>query len=166
MEKGMRRYLEEMFKGFHKFQSRVLSGVSEAMLMTGEVRSFGIARHFSEQSGAKLSSALVRFYRFLSNARIDDWRISERIFQSLYKPGRVFLIALDWTEWHPPLRMLLASVIVGRRAIPSACACFPKDDIPRSQNSRENTFLKMVCAVLDGLKIRAIFFRGPGLSEG
>jgi hypothetical protein len=32
--------------------------------------------------------------------------------------GRRLRIALDWTEWHHDLKMLVASVIVGRRAIP------------------------------------------------
>lgn len=166
MEQGMKRYLEEMVRGFHKFQQRILSEVTGALLRNGEVRSFGIAQRLSAATGAKLPSALTRFYRFLANSRIDDWQLCERVFRALDRPGQRMLVALDWTEWHEPLRMLLASVIVGKRAIPGASACFAKDDIPRSQNSRENTFLKMVCAVLDRLKIRAIFFSGPGLPAG
>jgi hypothetical protein len=166
MDQGMKRYLEEMVRGFHKFQQRILSGVTEALLRNGEVRSFGIAHRLSAATGAKLPSALTRFYRFLANSRIDDWELSARIFGALHRPGQRMLVALDWTEWHEPLRMLLASVMVGKRAIPGASACFSKDDIPRSQNSRENTFLKMVCATLNRLNIRAIFFSGPGLPAG
>ncbi len=45
MEKGMRRYWEDFFAGFHQFPSRVRSGVAEAMILASEVRAFGIARH-------------------------------------------------------------------------------------------------------------------------
>jgi hypothetical protein len=166
MELGRKRYLEEMMRGFHQFQSRILQEVTGAILGSQEVRSLRIARGLSFATGAKLPSALTRFYRFLSNPRIADWVLSERIFAAWSAPGRRLLVALDWTEWHPPLRMLLAAVMVGKRAIPAASACFRNDAIPRSQNSRENTFLQMVVAVLNRQKLRAIFFSGPGLPAG
>jgi hypothetical protein len=51
-------------------------------------------------------------------------------------------IALDGTEWHHDLKMLVASVIVGRRAIPVQVAAFRKTPIFRSQNGWEHTFLR------------------------
>jgi hypothetical protein len=46
------------------------------------------------------------------------------------------------TEWHPDLKMRVASVIVGRRAIPVQVAAFRKTQIFRSQNGWEHTFLR------------------------
>jgi hypothetical protein len=48
------------------------------------------------------------------------------------------------TEWHPDLKMRVASVIVGRRAIPVQVAAFRKTPIFRSQNGWEHTFLRLL----------------------
>jgi hypothetical protein len=58
------------------------------------------------------------------------------------------LIALDWTEWHHDLKMRVASVIVGRRAIPVQVAAFRKRQIFRSQNVWEHTFLRLLVHTL------------------
>ena len=55
MERGMKRYLEEMTRGFYKFQSRILSEVAGAILLSREIRSFGIARRLSLLSGGEIN---------------------------------------------------------------------------------------------------------------
>src|SRR5512147_1652347 len=101
-----------------------------------------IAAFFAQASGSQIDSALTRFYRLLHNPRLDDLQITKQ-FLSVLAQGRSSLwIALDWTEWHPPLRMLLASVIVGTRALPVQSAVFSQTHIHRSQNAWENQFLR------------------------
>jgi hypothetical protein len=58
--------------------------------------------------------------------------------------GRRPLVAVDWTEWHSNLRVLSAAVCVGARAVPVLVQAFSKTDIPRSQNTRENTFVQLL----------------------
>ena len=72
------------------------------------------------------------------------------------------LIAIDWTEWHQPLRMLLASVIRGTRAIPVYASIFSKTQIHRSQNTWENNFLRILCLLLDEVKAKACFLSDRG----
>jgi hypothetical protein len=62
--------------------------------------------------------------------------------------GRRLRIALDGTEWHHDLKMRVASVIVGRRAIPVQVAAFRKTQIFRSQNVWEHTFLRLLVHTL------------------
>ena len=52
------------------------------------------------------------------------------------------------TEGHPDLKMRVASVIVGRRAIPVQVAAFRKRPIFRSQNVWEHTFLRLLVHTL------------------
>ena len=58
------------------------------------------------------------------------------------------LVAVDWTEWHSDLRMLVAAVVSGRRAIPLFAQAFDKVVRRRSQNARENTFVRVLTEAL------------------
>jgi hypothetical protein len=109
-----------------------------------------------------LDSALTRFYRLLHNPRLDDLLISKQLLSQLLLAPGPFLLALDWTEWHPPWRMLLASVSVGTRAIPVQAAVFSRRQILRSQNTWENNFLKVLCLLLDELGASACFLADRG----
>ncbi len=64
------------------------------------------------------------------------------------KLGKRLLITIDWTEWHPPLRMLTAAVVVGTRAVPIHVAAFTRSWMPRSQSSRENAFAETLAMFL------------------
>lgn len=72
------------------------------------------------------------------------------------------MIAIYWTEWHPPLRMLLASVVRRTRAIPVRAAVFSKTHIHRSQNTWENNFLCLLCWILNEIKASACFLSDRG----
>ena len=64
------------------------------------------------------------------------------------RPDKQLLVAVDWTEWHHDLRMLVAAVVVGTRAVPLYAAAFEKIVRVRSQNARENAFVRVL---VDGL---------------
>ena len=111
----------------------------------GQMRSFAIAGVLARATGTGFKSALKRFYRWVHNEKLDDlacWSaLADRL---LAHAGRRPLVAVDWTEWHSGLRVPSAAVCVGARAVPVRVQAFSKSDMPRSQNTRENTFVQLL----------------------
>lgn len=137
--------------------------IMSAVLEVGAARSISIAERLSFWLGILFQSALNRFYRFLANHRFDELALTKRMLWLLsQRMGQKLLISIDWTEWHDELRMLVASVVCGKRSIPVYCAAFEKSKIPRSQNSRENAFLTMLDRALKELGLDAIIFCDRG----
>ncbi len=154
--------LESILRPLRKSQRKTVALVVQAMACLSQAASIPIAAFLSQATGCQLDSALTRFYRLLHNPRLDDlWITKQLVSQLLLHPGPL-LMALDWTEWHPPWRMLLASVSVGTRAIPVQAAVFSRAEILRSQNTWENNFLKVLCLLLDELGARACFLADRG----
>ncbi len=63
--------------------------------------------------------------------------------QLLVACRRVAVISIDWTEWRFDLRCLVASLALGRRSVPVFAQSFSRAP-PRSQNCRENTFVRIL----------------------
>ena len=154
--------LESILRPLRKSQSKTVTLVVQAMACLTQAASLPIAAFLSEATGSQLDRALTRFYRLLHNPRLDDLLLSKQLVsQLLLSPGPL-LIALDWTEWHPPWRMLLASASVGTRAIPVQAAVFSRTQIFHSQNTWENNFLKVLGLLLDELGASACFLADRG----
>jgi hypothetical protein len=99
----------------------------------------------AQATGVRFKSALKRFYRWVHGDKLDDlacW--SALAGRALAHTGRRPLVAVDWTEWHSGLRVLSAAVCVGTRAVPVLVQAFSRTELPRSQNTRENTFVQML----------------------
>ena len=154
--------LGQVLGPLRKSQRTVIALVVEVISALGQASSIAIAAGLAQRTGAEVPSALVRFYRLLHNRRVEDMVISRQMMRTLAKRTQIFLISLDWTEWHPPLRMLLASVVTGTRAVPVYAATFIKTAIVRSQNCWENTFLKMLGMVLEEARVTACFLADRG----
>jgi hypothetical protein len=154
--------LGEVLGPLRKSQRTAIGLVVEAMSARGEASSITIAAGLAQRTGAGVPSALVRFYRLLHNRRVEDLVLSRQMIRTLARRSQTFLISIDWTEWHPPLRMLLASAVTGTRAVPVYAATFIKTAIQRSQNCWENTFLKMVVMVLEEARVAACFLADRG----
>ena len=147
-----RRYpfLRALLSPFCKRHRRTLGLVVAAIAVTGQARSFAIATTMARWLGTRLDSAINRFYRLLRNSRVDYTLFISQWAQLLVRGSeRQLLIAVDWTEWHHELRMLVASVVTGKRAIPLYTQAFKRIIRLRSQNARENTFARILS---DGLK--------------
>ena len=127
-----------------------------------QAASIPIAAFLSQATRSQMDSALTRFYRLLHNPKLDDLSITRQILVFLSQLPGPLLIAIDWTEWHPPLKMLFASVIRGSRAIPVQSAVFSKTQIHRSQNTWENNFLCILCWFLNEMKVKACFLSDRG----
>ena len=159
---GKWNLLESILRPLRKSQSKTVTLVVQAMACLTQAASIPIAAFLSQATGCQMDSALTRFYRLLHNPRLDDLLISKQLVSQLLLPPGPLLMALDWTEWHPPWRMLLASVSVGTRAIPVQAAVFSRTQILRSQNTWENNFLKVLCLLLDELGASACFLADRG----
>ncbi len=154
--------IQSVLGPLRKSQRKTVTLVVQAIAHRAQAASFQIAAFLSEVTGSRLDSALVRFYRLLHNPRLDDLKITHQLLSLLGQKSRSLLIALDWTEWHPPLRMLLASAVVGSRAIPIQAAVFAKGNIVRSQNTWENNFVALLALLLEDLKVSVCFLADRG----
>lgn len=149
--------LDTLFQPFRWTQRLTLGLVVAAILESSAARSMEIATLLASWLDIRLDSALNRFYRLLRNVRIFDHLLSLQLLRLLKERlGKTLLVAIDWTSWHPPLHMLVASVICDRRAIPVYTAAFDRDKVPRSQNARENTFVKLLASLAHELAIRMV----------
>jgi len=154
--------IESVLSPLRKSQRKTVTLVVQAIAHRAEAASFQIAAFLSQVTGSRLDSALLRFYRLLHNPRLDDLKITQQLLCLLAQRSHSLLVALDWTEWHPPFRMLLASVLVGSRAIPVQAAVFSKGQIVRSQNTWENNFLALLGLLLEDLHICVCFLADRG----
>lgn len=134
-----------------------------AITVAGQARSFAIATVVARWLGTQLGSAVNRWYRLLRNDRVDYDLFLVQWLRLLVRRGdRHLLIAVDWTEWHSGLRVLAAAVVVGKRAVPAFVQACSKVVRTRSQNARENTFLRLLCEALRRAEVKAtlLFDRG------
>lgn len=138
-------FLSDLLSPFWKRHRKTLGLVIAAIAVTGQARSFAIATTLARWLGTRLDSAVNRFYRLLRNVRIDYTELASRwAWMLARRPDRHLVVAIDWTEWHHGLRMLAAAVVTGKRAIPLFVQTFLQKVWRRSQNSRENTFLRVL----------------------
>jgi hypothetical protein len=154
--------LAQVLSPLRKSQRTIIRLVVQAIASLGKAASIPIAASLAQETSCQLDSALLRFYRLLHNARLDDLVVSREMIRLLAKRATSLLVALDWTEWHAPLRMLLASVVTGTRAIPVSAQTFIKTAIARSQNCWENTFLGMLTMILNEAGVKACFLADRG----
>ena len=139
------RLLREFAKDLHISQAKTPIALTVALISCGQMRSFYLSRQLARASGVLFKSALQRFYRWVHNTKFDGlacWgTLAERVLSSDLKGP---LIAVDWTEWHQDMRVLVAAACVGNRAIAIFAQAFSKTDMPRSQNVRESTFIDLL----------------------
>jgi hypothetical protein len=140
--------LEELLRPFWLRHRKTLGLVIAAIAAAGHARSFFIAAHVARWQKVRLDSAVNRFYRLLRNPRIDYLTFASAWIRLLSKGRKPHLIvSIDWTEWHHDLRMLVAATAVGKRAIPIFTQATRKLVGLRSQNSYENTFLRVLASI-------------------
>jgi hypothetical protein len=143
-------------------QAKSAALVVEAIAEMAQAASLRIAASIAQATGCRLASALTRFYRLLHNPRLDDLVLSRQLLAAAHPGTGRALIAIDWTEWHSSLRMLLGSVVAGRRAVPVCAQVFAKTDVPKSQNIWENNFLRLLSLMLTDLGLEACVLADRG----
>jgi hypothetical protein len=153
------RLLWDLAKDFHKAQAKTLVALTVALVGCGKMRSFHLSHQLARTSGVRFKSALQRFYRWVHNPNFDElacWSaLADRVLSLEAKRP---LIAVDWTEWHQDRRVLLAAACVGSRAVAVFAQAFSKTDMPRSQNTRENTFIDLLTRLSTRMKDAVLIF--------
>ncbi len=154
--------LQVLLKPFRKSQQKTLALFLAAIAETAEARSFGLAAHVAARLGIQIASALRRFYRLLENPRIEDRLLSRELLRLLGRPRRRLLIAVDWTKWPQQMQMLLASAVVGRRAIAVQSFVGAPAQMARSQNAWERDFVRQLAGTLRELSQAAVLLFDRG----
>lgn len=148
--------LAPLLASFEIRHQKTLSVVIAAITVAGTARSFGIAAVMARWMTTRVDSAVNRFYRLLRNPRVDNLTLTAHLARCLARgPQRRVLVAIDWTEWSRGLRMLVAAAVVDRRAIPLWCQAFEKLVGRRSQNARENDFVRLLARGLREAGVQA-----------
>lgn len=153
------RLLWSFAKDLHRTQAKTLVEIAAALIRSGEVRSFSIARELAKRTGVRFKSAVQRFYRWVGQSRLDEMRVWSALASHLLRAaGPRPLVAVDWTEWHRQRRVLSAAVALDTRAIPILVQTFPIRDMPRSQNTWENAFLHQLVNLADSIRDAVLIF--------
>jgi hypothetical protein len=148
--------LATLLRPYSKRHRKTLALVAAAITATGQARSLAVATTMVVWLGVQLRSALQRFYRLLKNPRIDETELVATLADALCrKPTRHLIVPIDWTEWGHGLRLLVASVVVGKRGVPLFVQAFKQRIWRRSQNARENTFLRVLADALRRAQVHA-----------
>jgi hypothetical protein len=153
----MRRYpiLPRVLSPFRRSPQKTLAAVIAAIAEGAQATSWAVAGHLAGELGLPLGRALHRCYRRLRHPRSDDQRLTAP-WLPLLGQGQRLLIARDWTAWPHDLRMLVAAVVVGCRAIPVQTAVFQKTPSGRAQNTWEKTCLQLLVHTLCETGPRAV----------
>ena len=154
--------LSFLLSPFRRSQQKTCAALVGALCQCAQASSFAIAGQLSLLTEVQFGSALTRLYRFLRNARFDDWLLTERLLCLLAQPEQRLLLALDWTTWQARFSVLTASVCVGTRAVPVAVSACHKHRLARSQNLWEETFLRLCVDRLRATKVAAIWLCDRG----
>jgi Transposase DDE domain len=154
--------LSSLLRPFRLSQQKTCAALVAALCQAAQASSFAIAGQLSALTEVQLGSALTRLYRFLRNARFDNWLLTERMLHLLAQPNKSLLLALDWTAWQDRFSVLTAAVCVDTRAIPVAVSACVKRNLARSQNLWEETFLRLVVDRLRAAGVQAIWLCDRG----
>lgn len=156
-------FFDDLVKPFRKSQRKTLCIVLCALVQAGQARTLCIAHAIAVHLKIRLDSAVNRFYRLLRNPRIDEtvW-LKQWLSCLASKAGSSLLVPLDWTEWPHGLRLLVAAVVFGSRAIPLLVHAHGKVVSSGSQNRREHLFVRLLalCAKELGMRITLLCDRG------
>lgn len=151
VQKQNYRWIAEVSSFLHKTQQKALLAITAAVCHAGKLRSLAVAHTLAEDTKVQCKSALQRFYRFVNHSKIDGVGLwAELTHRLLVAAGGMPVISIDWTEWRFGLRVLSAALSAGRRAVPVFVQSFGVSP-PRSQNCRENTFVRVLLSFSPGV---------------
>lgn len=154
------RFLFASARNLHGSQRKSLVRVVVCLTEVGRMRSIDIAHALAARCGILFKSAMQGFYRLVNNRKLDDLAVWKELAHQLISAAgrRLAVIAVDWTEWHEEHRVLVAAACIGRRAMPIFAQAFSKSLIPRSQNSRENAFVRVLGEMSPLVKAAVLVF--------
>ncbi len=160
----LRRYpvLSTLLRPFRLSQQKTCAALVAALCQAAQASSFAIAGQLSCLTDVQLGSALTRLYRFLRNARFDNWLLTEQMLRLLGGRRGPLLLALDWTCWQGRFSVLTAAVCTQTRCVPVASSACVSRNLARSQNLYEETFLRLVVDRLRAARVSAVWLCDRG----
>ncbi len=154
--------LSSLLRPFRLSQQKTCAAIVAALCQCAQASSFAIAGQLSCLTEVRLGSALTRLYRFLRNARFDNWLLTEQMLRLLGGRSGPLLLALDWTCWQGRFSVLTASVCTGTRSVPVASSACVSRNLARSQNLYEETFLRLCVDRLRSAGVSAVWLCDRG----
>jgi hypothetical protein len=141
---GLYSFVGELCNFAHRARAHSMGRIVEAIVAVGVARTWSLAGFVAERWGMRFKSGLQAVSRALGNDGLDWWKLGARLLENVTGGAQRVPFAIDWTEWHDELRVLVGAAVIGKRAVPIAAQAFHRAQMPRSQNARENAFLRMV----------------------
>jgi len=154
--------LSSLLRPFRLSQQKTCAALIAALCQCAQASSCAIAGQLSCLTDVQLGSALTRLYRFLRNARFDNWLLTEQMLRLLGGRAQTLLLALDWTCWQQRFSVLTASVCIGTRSILVASSACVSRNLARSQNLYEETFLRLTVDRLRSAGVSAVWLCDRG----
>lgn len=137
-------YIKTMLPETHAYQRKAFRDFVAALLVVRTCCQATLARYF-----ANFEAASRRLTRWLHNPRLDvqaqAHAHAQLVVHQLPRTGTV-RVAIDWTT-EDQQHLLVASLIVGRRAVPLYWEAYTTQERKGQQRALEQTFLRQVVGV-------------------
>lgn len=149
--------------GLRLSQRKTLADLVEAAVRVGRSTLSALGRGLR---GVVAKHAIKRVWRFCDNDGVHPTDAMGGVIRRLLrKRKKVLLVALDWTDVRG-FHTLLAGAVLKGRAIPLLWASYTQGQLHRSQNSFEESLLRLLVTMLPGgVKVILLADRGFGRAE-
>lgn len=150
--------------GLRLSQAKTLADLVEAAVHIGRGTLSAIGRCLPGPSAAK--HKIKRVWRFCDNDRVHVSEVMPQVIRRLTrKRKKPLLVALDWTEVRS-FHTLMAAAVMKGRAVPLLWHSYTDGQLTRSQNSFEESLLRLLVTMLPGgVKVILLADRGFGRTE-
>jgi hypothetical protein len=145
-------------------QAKSLADLVAAAVHVGRGTLSAIGRSLPGPTAAK--HRIKRAWRFCANDRVHACDVLPRVVRRLTrKRTKPLLVALDWTQVRS-FHTLMAAAVMRGRAVPLLWASYTDGQLHRSQNSFEESLLRLlVTMVPGGVRVILLADRGFGRAE-
>jgi hypothetical protein len=150
--------------GLRLSQAKTLADLVEAAVHVGRGTLSAIGRHLTGPTAAK--HKIKRVWRFCDNDRVHGSEVMPAVVRRLTrKRKKPLLVALDWTDVRGFHTLMAAAVLKGR-AVPLLWASYTDGQLHRSQNTFEESLLRLLVTMLPGgVRVILLADRGFGRTE-
>lgn len=150
--------------GLRLSQAKTLADLVEAAVHVGRGTLSAIGRQLAGPTTAK--HKIKRVWRFCDNDRVHASEVMPAVIRRLTrKRTKPLLVALDWTDVRGFHTLMAAAVLKGR-AIPLLWASYTDGQLTRSQNTFEESLLRLLVTMLPGgVRVILLADRGFGRTE-
>jgi hypothetical protein len=145
-------------------QAKTLADLVGAAVRVGRGTLSALGRCLPGPAAAK--HRIKRAWRFCANDRVHAPGVMPRVVRRLTrKRKKPLLVALDWTQVGP-FHTLMAAAVMKGRAVPLLWASYTDGQLTRSQNSFEESLLRLLVTMLPGgVRVILLADRGFGRTE-